>query len=93
MEEDFARLLRSMTHGPAHDASSDNGGPHQQLRSEADELNAVLRGRAQDRLTAIRAALRRMDTGDYGRCARCGSRIAFGRLAVMPEATRCIACG
>jgi RNA polymerase-binding transcription factor DksA len=93
MEEDFARLLHSMMQGQSNGASSVNRASHRQLRSEADELDAVLHHRAQDRLAAITSALRRFDTGDYGKCARCGSRISFGRLAVMPEATFCIACG
>lgn len=93
MEEDFARLLRSMVRGQENGASSARSTSHRQSWSEADELDAVLNERAQDRLTAITAALRRFDTGDYGKCVRCGTRIPFGRLTVMPEATRCIACG
>lgn len=93
MEQDFARLLRSLVQGHENGTSPANGASYRQLRSEADELDAVLNDRAQDRLAAITAALRRFDTGDYGKCTRCGSRISFGRLAVMPEATRCLTCG
>ena len=92
METDFARLLRSMTDGRADDSySSDDAWSPEQ--SESDELDAVLNERQQARLAAITAALRRFDTGAYGKCARCGSRISFDRLSVMPEATLCIACG
>ena len=92
MEEDFARLLRSMSneHADASYSIDDAWSPEQ---SESDNLNAVLHERQQARLAAITAALRRFDTGAYGECARCGSRISFGRLSVMPEATLCIACG
>ena len=92
MEEDFARLLRSMTneHEDAAYSTNDAWNPEQ---SEADELDAVLHERKQARLAAITAALRRFDTGAYGECARCGSRISYGRLSVMPEATLCMACG
>ena len=92
MEQDFSRLLRSMTIGQADDSYSitDAWSP---VQSESDELDAVLHERQQARLAAITAALRRFDTGTYGECARCGSRISFGRLSVMPEATLCRACG
>ena len=86
MEEDFARVLRTMSNGTAQGAWNDP-------RSESVQLDAVLYEGAQDRLDAISAALRRFDTGTYGECARCGNAISFGRLSVMPEATLCIACG
>lgn len=92
MEEDFARLLRSITNGQADHSYLVNEAwsPEQ---SAADELDAVVHERQQARLAALTAALRRFDSGAYGECARCGSRISFGRLSVMPEATLCRACG
>lgn len=92
MEEDFARLLRAMTNGQADDSYANNHAwsPEQ---SEADELDAVLYERQQARLAAVTAALRRFETGAYGECARCGRRISFARLSVMPEATLCTNCG
>jgi RNA polymerase-binding transcription factor DksA len=48
---------------------------------------------AQDHLAAVTSALRRIDTDTYGECTRCGERISFGRLLVMPETTLCITCG
>ena len=92
MEEDFARLLRSMTTEQEDAAYSTNDAWNPE-QSESDELDAVLHERQQARLAAITAALRRFDTGSYGECARCGSRISFGRLSVLPEATLCRACG
>ena len=92
MEEDFAGLLRSMAPAPEDSSSSPDDAWSPASPSESDELDAVLHERAQARLAAISAALRRLDTGAYGACARCGNRISFGRLSVMPEATLCIAC-
>jgi DnaK suppressor protein len=93
MEQDFARALRSIAPEHMNGASSSSGASTRQVRSESDEMDAVLHERAQARLAAVAAALRRLDMGDYGNCARCGARIPFGRLAVMPEATLCMACG
>lgn len=40
----------------------------------------------------IRAALRRMDSGNYGTCANCGADIGAARLEAQPTATTCINC-
>jgi RNA polymerase-binding transcription factor len=41
-------------------------------------------------LTAIDAALGRIDDGTYGRCERCGREIEAERLEALPWATLCI---
>ena len=92
MEDDFAWMLRSMTNGQAYGPSSAPDAWRPEPQSGTDDLGAVLHERAQAHLAAITAALRRLETGDYGKCARCGNRISFGRLSVMPEATLCSAC-
>ena len=46
--------------------------------------------RRQQRLAALAAALRRVDSGDYGYCLKCDDKIAAGRLAVDPAVTLCI---
>jgi DnaK suppressor protein len=43
-------------------------------------------------LSAIDAALRRLDDGTYGRCVVCGAAIEAARLARSPEAARCLSC-
>ncbi len=43
-------------------------------------------------LSQIKAALRRIETNDYGFCATCGEEIIAGRLVINPTATRCINC-
>jgi len=37
-------------------------------------------------------ALARIAKGTYGLCVDCGGRIAAERLAVLPQAARCISC-
>jgi RNA polymerase-binding transcription factor len=53
---------------------------------------AALRSQARAHVAEIDAALRRLDEGAYGICARCGRPIAAGRLAARPTATMCVAC-
>ena len=48
--------------------------------------------RRRQQIAAIRAALRRLDEGDYGYCVDCGEEIAEGRLAINPAVARCINC-
>jgi len=48
--------------------------------------------RRQQRLTALREALVRMDNGNYGICANCGDWISWERLDGQPEALLCGAC-
>lgn len=42
--------------------------------------------------TRIRAALARMEDGDYGYCTDCGDAIALSRLEHDPAAAKCISC-
>ena len=48
--------------------------------------------RRQAQRTRLKAALARMDEGEFGYCEDCGDEIAQGRLELDPAATRCISC-
>ncbi len=52
---------------------------------------ATERTRQRD-LNRIKAAVGRIDEGEYGYCAECGDEIAERRLEVDPMAERCIKC-
>lgn len=47
---------------------------------------------AQSRLQQVRAALGRLDDGEYGACAQCSEPVGFARLKVRPETPFCVAC-
>ena len=59
---------------------------------QSQHMSQNLHEREQARYAAVRAALKRMDVGEYGVCTGCGSEIAYGRLMVVPEAERCPGC-
>ncbi|MDJ0926807.1 MAG: TraR/DksA family transcriptional regulator [Gammaproteobacteria bacterium] len=59
---------------------------------QAQQMALEASRRRQLELTAIGAALRRIDAGDYGYCFVCENEIDQRRLAVDPTATRCIDC-
>src|SRR5262245_31433146 len=61
-----------------------------------DQWDAHVLGKLGDtetrQLTAVIAALRRVTAGTYGKCLRCGQRIAAARLDAVPEAELCCDC-
>ena len=56
------------------------------------EVDYSLEGHSAHVLAEIDAALRRIDEGTFGACARCGKPIGEERLEAMPYATLCIEC-
>ena len=56
------------------------------------EMDYSLEGNSGHVLAAIDEALKRIDEGTFGECARCGNPIAEARLEAMPYATKCIEC-
>jgi RNA polymerase-binding protein DksA len=59
---------------------------------EDNEVVDALGNEARQELRKISAALRRLDSGDYGICVECGQPIKKGRLEVYPYADECIEC-
>lgn len=58
----------------------------------ARELDMSLDENVREALSAVGAALMRIDDGSYGTCERCGANINEERLKAMPTATLCITC-
>jgi DnaK suppressor protein len=64
-------------------------------RAVALQDEEVLEGldhEARAEISAIRAALERLDNGTYGACAGCGDLIAEARLRALPFAITCVDC-
>lgn len=59
---------------------------------EGDEVLEGMGISAQAEVRAIRAALGRIATGDYGYCAKCGNAIAEERLDLLPYTPFCREC-
>jgi DnaK suppressor protein len=65
--------------------------------SRMDAMQGQAMAKAAERMRGqeaarIRAALKRIDEGDYGYCSTCGEEIAPKRLAVDPTIPTCIGC-
>jgi RNA polymerase-binding transcription factor DksA len=78
---------------------SDELGSHQEkdweeiaIEREGEEVLETLGVEAQTELRAIKGALARIETGDYGRCQVCGSPISPARLDVLPDTPFCKEC-
>jgi RNA polymerase-binding transcription factor DksA len=59
---------------------------------EGDEVLEGLGSASATELRAVRAALRRIEEGTYGECAKCGEEIAEKRLEIIPHAALCARC-
>jgi DnaK suppressor protein len=64
-------------------------------QAEADvqeDIEVALIRMKGEALERVRAALVRLEAGDYGDCVDCGHEISEGRLRAVPFAVRCTAC-
>ena len=64
-------------------------------RMDALQRQAMAQGTARRRAAErarIEAALRRIDSGDYGSCTACGEEIGADRLAADPAVALCADC-
>ena len=57
-----------------------------------DEVLEGLGVQGQKEAQQIKAALKRIDEGNYGECVRCGEEIAPKRLELLPHTPLCTAC-
>ena len=56
------------------------------------EIDLTLEENAQAAIAQIDRALRKIESGEYGNCDKCGKPIGSERLRVAPFATLCIEC-
>lgn len=62
------------------------------IETEGDEVLESLGHAGEAEIALIRAALRRMDRGEYGICVTCGEEISSERLDVLPFTPHCRNC-
>ena len=59
---------------------------------QAQAMSRESQRRRDEMLARIRAAIGRIDRGEYGDCLECGEPIPPGRLEIDPAATLCLGC-
>jgi DnaK suppressor protein len=42
--------------------------------------------------TALKDALKNINSDDFGKCIKCGQAIPIGRIMIMPESKKCVNC-
>jgi len=62
------------------------------VEREGNEVLESLGVSGQTEITRIRAALQRMDAGEYGYCVKCGAQISEERLDLVPWTPFCRSC-
>jgi DnaK suppressor protein len=82
-EDPFNDKARDLDNA-ATDAEAEEQYGHARVSAIKSELNTKAR--------QIKKALERVKKGKYGICEDCGKMIDTDRLAVFPEATKCIKC-
>lgn len=62
------------------------------VEAQEDQVLESVGLAANDEIRQIKLALRRIEDGSYGSCGVCGEGISEKRLAVLPQASLCVAC-
>jgi DnaK suppressor protein len=88
LEREFAGIAEAAGSGGTDDEHDPEGAT---LAFERQHSAALLEA-ARERVTAIDAAVARLEAGRYGVCDRCGQPIGADRLAARPAAMTCIRC-
>ena len=78
--------LSTLEHGAPDEAD-------QSAANESQETIAALNKKHRTDIAKMMAALRNMNSEDYGYCEDCGVEIPFERLEARPDSTTCIDCG
>ncbi len=88
--EEQQRRLASLKREATQSYSGDSA--EQAQERENDEVVDAIGNETAQSIRVLQAALARIEEGTYGICESCGEEISEGRLAAIPEATRCVNC-
>ena len=88
LQRTFDNIVASTADDPPDDEHDPEGAT---IAFERQQL-ATFIADGERTVTALDAALVRVDDGTYGICQRCGRAIAPARLEARPTATTCVAC-
>ena len=88
LTQDFDAVVAASRDTNADDEHDPEGAT---IAFERSQVDALVR-QAQQQLTEIEVAVRRVADGTYGTCETCGAPIGEARLEARPTARVCIAC-
>lgn len=90
LEQSLAARLENISNDLTSQHSADSA--EQATERENEDVLRNLQEETRRELQQVRAALKRIASGEYGICSQCGGPIGEARLAALPYATRCIHC-
>lgn len=93
--ESLKRLDELEKQDPYSDPSrlNDNAASDTEASEEADhDRVAALKNETKSKIERIKNSLAKIESGDYGKCEKCGAEIDASRLEIFPEATLCFEC-
>ena len=85
---DFEEVVAASKDTNADDEHDPEGAT---IAFERAQVSSVVRA-TREHLDEVRAALARLDAGEYGVCERCGTAIPEERLEARPTARHCVGC-
>ena len=88
LTQDFDAVVAASRDTNADDEHDPEGAT---IAFERSQVDALVR-QAQQQLTEIEVAVRRVADGTYGTCETCGAPIGEARLEARPTARVCIGC-
>jgi RNA polymerase-binding transcription factor DksA len=89
LEKRFNNITDNVTH-VNEPLSRDS--EEQATELENSEVVDFLGNFTRDEITQVKAAIKRIDVGDYGVCVACGEAIQPERLKALPFVAKCIHC-
>lgn len=92
LKQEYQARIEKIKDRIAHpEDNSNQDWDDQAVAATRDEMRMKLVQEAEEGLTQVNAALRRIEEGGYGVCSECGEDIEEGRLDAVPFATLCVA--
>lgn len=91
-QREIQRSLRTAAQERHDDKGAEPDVTDRASRSYEKELSFLTAAQDQERLQEVQEALRRLETGAYGRCQGCGAEINPKRLEAVPWTQYCIEC-
>lgn len=88
----LASTFDGIVEAATDDATDDEHDPEGHTIAWERQQVAALLDETHVMLTAIEAALQRLDSGVYGICSTCGAAIAEDRLTALPATLTCVDC-
>ena len=90
LEDELSKRLQSLSADKSQSHSSDSS--EQAVERENDEVVDQLEMDTREELMLVQHAMKRIENGTYGICAKCEEDISEARLKVIPYSNLCINC-